>query len=318
LNANLVSTIIPVYNRPALLHEAVDSVLAQTHRPIEIIIVDDGSTDSTPAVIRGLADAHPGIVVALRQDNAGPGVAREAGRLRARGGFIQYLDSDDLLLPEKFALQVAGLQRDTEAGISYGIVLDEDRTTGARTVTHGTDVARRTLFPAVLGQRIWHTISPLYRRSASDAIGRWSPRRILEDWDHDCRAGMLGIRLHHCAQAVAVSRDGGDDHAGFAWKSDPRAMRDRVFAYTQALKYAQAAGVPPDSAEMQRFVRSLFWMARETGRLGFEAESRRLFELARAHTAGRHAEYAAFSLAARLLGWRRASMVASSLTRSTH
>ena len=97
----LVTTIIPVYNRPCFLREAVASVLAQTYRPIEIIIVDDGSGPETVAVCEELAAAHPEIRI-LHQENAGPGAARERGRLAARGEFIQYLDSDDRLLPEKF------------------------------------------------------------------------------------------------------------------------------------------------------------------------------------------------------------------------
>ena len=106
----LVSTIIPVHNRPALLREAVASVLAQTYRPIEIIVVDDGSTDETGREAEALAEAHPE-VHAIHRENGGPGAARETGRLAARGEFIQYLDSDDLLLPTKFELQVAGLRQ---------------------------------------------------------------------------------------------------------------------------------------------------------------------------------------------------------------
>ena len=106
----LVSTIIPVHNRPALLREAVASVLAQTYRPIEIIIVDDGSTDETGTRSGGLGGSHSEVRT-IHRENGGPGAARETGRLAARGEFIQYLDSDDLLLPIKFELQVAGLRQ---------------------------------------------------------------------------------------------------------------------------------------------------------------------------------------------------------------
>src|SRR5262245_3265283 len=97
----LVSTIIPVHNRPALLREAVASVIAQTYRPVEIIIVNDGSTDATGREAEALAKTHSE-VRAIHRENGGPGAAREKGRLAARGEFIQYLDSDDLLLPTKF------------------------------------------------------------------------------------------------------------------------------------------------------------------------------------------------------------------------
>jgi len=102
----LVSTIIPVYNRPEMILRAVDSVLAQTYLPIEIILVDDGSTDSTPQMLDELAVQHPDEIRVIHKDNGGPGLAREAGRLLAWGEFIQYLDSEDCLLPNKFADEV--------------------------------------------------------------------------------------------------------------------------------------------------------------------------------------------------------------------
>ena len=114
----LVSTIIAVHNRPLLLREAVASVLAQTYRPIEIIIVDDGSTDETGREAEALAAKHSEVRT-IHRKNGGPGAARETGRLAARGEFIQYLDSDDLLLPKKFVLQVTGLRQHTDCHVSY-------------------------------------------------------------------------------------------------------------------------------------------------------------------------------------------------------
>jgi glycosyltransferase involved in cell wall biosynthesis len=78
----LVSTVIPVYNRAAMLQEAVDSVLAQTWQQLEIIIVDDGSTDDTPQACTRLQQAHPSVVRVHRQDNAGPGVGKPASNAR--------------------------------------------------------------------------------------------------------------------------------------------------------------------------------------------------------------------------------------------
>src|SRR5262249_52356400 len=106
----LVSTIIPVLNRPVLVVDAVASVVAHTYRPIEVIGGDDGSTDETPRVLDGLAARHPAEVRVLHQPRIGVGAAREAGRRQAAGEFIQYLDSDDVLDARKFELQVAGLR----------------------------------------------------------------------------------------------------------------------------------------------------------------------------------------------------------------
>lgn len=118
--AGLVSTLIPVYNRAVLLGEAVASVLAQSYRPIEVVIIDDGSTDDTPAAIASLCARAPDIICSVRRANGGPGLARQSGLDVARGEFIQFLDSDDLLLPEKFAAQVAALRDQPQTVAAYG------------------------------------------------------------------------------------------------------------------------------------------------------------------------------------------------------
>jgi glycosyltransferase involved in cell wall biosynthesis len=99
----LVTCIVPVFNCEAYLAESIDSILAQAHRPLEIIVVDDGSTDGTAAVIDSFGDKVRG----LRQANAGPAVARNTGLAAAHGDFIAFNDSDDLWAPEKLAVQLA-------------------------------------------------------------------------------------------------------------------------------------------------------------------------------------------------------------------
>lgn len=317
MTPGLVSTIIPVYNRPVQLREAVASVLAQDWRPIEIIIVDDGSTDegTTRAAAEVLAQAHPDIVRVVGQSNAGPGVARENGRQLARGEFIQYLDSDDRLLPGKFSAQVQGLRADPLAGISYGLTLGNDPSENLPRPTHGTEVPRHSLSPAVFAQRIWPTLAPLYRRSLCDAIGPWRAARIFEDWDYECRAALLGPRLHYVAAPVAVVQYHAGEHAGLAWQHDARALHDRMDAYAQVLGYAKQAGLDPTQPEMRRLVRSLFWMAREAGAHGFAEESHRLFELARTHADNPGLEFAVYRVVAALVGWSGAGRLMKFLER---
>src|SRR5262245_49414298 len=199
----LVSAIIPVRNRPSLLREAVASVLAQTYRPVEIIIVDDGSTDETGREAEALAEAHSE-VRAIHRQNGGPGPARETGRLAAQGEFIQYLDSDDLLLPIKFELQVTGLRRRGDCAVSYGktrFYAYSDRPTDAAWKRTGERIP--AMFPSFLQSRWWGTSTPLYRREVTDLAGPWTELRNEEDWEYDCRIARNGGKLYCCDAFVS-------------------------------------------------------------------------------------------------------------------
>jgi glycosyltransferase involved in cell wall biosynthesis len=106
-----VSVIIPTYNRGWILHEALESVLAQDYTDFELIVVDDGSTDRTPAVLQRYG-RHLRL---LNQKNRGVSAARNRGITAARGNLITFLDSDDLWLPGKLKTQVDFFQNHPEA-----------------------------------------------------------------------------------------------------------------------------------------------------------------------------------------------------------
>jgi glycosyltransferase involved in cell wall biosynthesis len=112
-----VSVIIPTYNRAGYLARAIESALAQTVQPLEVLVVDDGSTDDTPAVIQGFDAASLRMV---RQEHSGAPVARNLGISEARGDFILWLDSDDELLPECLEIHAANLARRPDLDVSYG------------------------------------------------------------------------------------------------------------------------------------------------------------------------------------------------------
>ena len=109
----LISVIIPAYNRSAFLPEAIESVLKQTCKPLEIIVVDDGSTDDTAGVLARYA----GKIITLSGNHAGPSAARNHGIQAAHGDFIAFLDSDDLWLPGKLAAQMRFFHANPEARI---------------------------------------------------------------------------------------------------------------------------------------------------------------------------------------------------------
>jgi glycosyltransferase involved in cell wall biosynthesis len=113
---NWVTVIVPTYNRAKFIIKTLDSVWAQTYRPVEVLIVDDGSTDNTKRTVRLWSEERDidGLFRTryIYQDNAGAPAARNNGIIHARGRYLQFLDSDDLLLPEKFSLQIDRMKQE--------------------------------------------------------------------------------------------------------------------------------------------------------------------------------------------------------------
>ncbi|MCP4114807.1 MAG: glycosyltransferase [Desulfobacteraceae bacterium] len=112
-NTPLVTAIIPTFNRGWILKEAVQSVLDQTYNPLEIIVVDDGSTDDTREILHSFGDR----ITVLSQENKGVSAARNLGIRQSHGELIALLDSDDLWTPDKIACQVDFFNNHPEAEI---------------------------------------------------------------------------------------------------------------------------------------------------------------------------------------------------------
>src|SRR3954470_1810603 len=110
-----VSVIIPTYNYARYLPQAIDSALGQTHAPLEVIVVDDGSTDDTPRVL----EAYASRIRVIRQANQGAGAARNAGIAAARGEYVAFLDSDDLWRRDKLELQLARFREEPDLGLVH-------------------------------------------------------------------------------------------------------------------------------------------------------------------------------------------------------
>src|SRR5437773_9167742 len=114
----LVSVIIPTYNYAHFIAEVVASVQSQTYPNWEMIVVDDGSTDNTEEVVKRIAADEPRISY-LRQDNARQAAARNNGIRHAKGNYLQFLDADDLIEPQKLEQQVAFLEQHTSVDITH-------------------------------------------------------------------------------------------------------------------------------------------------------------------------------------------------------
>ena len=107
-----VTVVIPTYNRAHLVCESIDSALRQTYSDVYIVVVDDGSTDETERILRRFRDK----IIYIKQENKGPGSARNRGMLEAKGKYIAFLDSDDLWFDFKLELQVAVMEKMPEIG----------------------------------------------------------------------------------------------------------------------------------------------------------------------------------------------------------
>jgi len=172
---SLISCIIPVFNGERYLRYALESIFAQTYRPLEVIIADDGSTDGTAAV----AAAYGEKVIYLRQDNAGPSAARNLGLSVAHGDFVAFLDQDDLWHQEKLARQISRFEARPELALCITFVqnfwIPELQAKAARFA----DPALLQPFPGYVGTAL------LARRALFDTVGQFDPSLYhadLKDW----------------------------------------------------------------------------------------------------------------------------------------
>jgi len=201
----LVSVIVPTYNRRGLLAETLASLRAQTHLEVETVVVDDGSTDGTPELL-----AQENWVRCLRQEHAGAQRARNQGVPASHGEFIQFLDSDDLLPPDKLAEQATYLAEHAEADAVYGDSLgfvDPD----PHAIRFRLEGAPRDKLRFHLrGHRLLaHISAVLWRRVAVERIGPWDERLTRwQDWDYLLRALVLGVNLPHAGRARSLFRVG--------------------------------------------------------------------------------------------------------------
>lgn len=180
----VVSVIIPVYNGERFLREAVQSVLDQQYEPVEIVIVDDGSTDGTEAVARSL----PETVRYLRQTNQGPAAARNRGIEHAQGSLIAFADADDLWPANKLALQLPYLLRDPKIEIVLGRIQQVRWSESGAGQTLAEEFAEPA-FSVNLG-------SAIVRRSVFERVGLFAETmRYSEDVDWFMRAREAGSEI---------------------------------------------------------------------------------------------------------------------------
>ncbi|MBL8191560.1 MAG: glycosyltransferase [Acidobacteria bacterium] len=178
-----VSVIIPAFNSAPFIAETIQSVLAQTYDNLEIIVVDDGSTDTTLDVLNEFGDQ----ITVLTKPNGGPASARNLAIRHASGKYIAFLDADDLWMPEKLAEQVVFLEAHPEVGLTYAEALMFDEVGGEKQIRGKIGFTGETSFcHLLLGDHIPNS-TVLMRRNCVDTIGWLNERRDLiavEDYEY--------------------------------------------------------------------------------------------------------------------------------------
>ena len=199
----LVSVVIAVRDRHRQLPEAVDSVLAQTGVDVEVVVVNDGSTDGTAEVADGIAARFDAVRV-VHQANAGPSAARNTGVALTTGPWLTFLDSDDLMMPGRLAAQVSELQY---LGPNSAVMGEEHIE-----VADGV-VAPPSISAAQAQQRPrWYTMTMMTTRSVFDDVGGFDESlRIGEDTELLFRMHRHGVVIARFEQIWTHRRIFGDN-----------------------------------------------------------------------------------------------------------
>jgi glycosyltransferase involved in cell wall biosynthesis len=175
----LVSIVIPCYRQAHLLSDAIESALAQTYAPIEIVVVDDGSPDDVGAVVGRYPAVH-----FIRQRNRGGSAARNAGLHASRGQYIVFLDGDDILLPHAVETGVQVLDEHPDCAFVHGMC-DRRRLDGTWIESRSPIVGDQDFYLELLkGNCIRGLHAVVFRRAALEEVGGFDERRRqANDWD---------------------------------------------------------------------------------------------------------------------------------------
>jgi glycosyltransferase involved in cell wall biosynthesis len=275
----LVSIIIPVFNRPHLLKEALGSVDGQTYRNLEVIVVDDGSTEDIRAVVEEFVRKVEFPVVYVRQENSGPGIARGNGLSHSNGILIQYLDSDDLILPEKIECQVKELVNHPEAVMCYTATVKVNER-GEETKRKLSDLPADDLLAAALHYRRWATASCLWRYPNKHIV-QWTNLYNGEDLVHDVHVGVQYRKIVFIPQPLTITRALESGHVS-AIPQDPnlknqyldKMITPHEFAFEALRKY----GLERNYAYAEPLAGRFFFVAMKLAKLGrVEAALKALF-----------------------------------------
>lgn len=202
--SNLVSVIIPCFNAETWVAEAIDSCLQQTYPNIEIIVIDDGSTDNSLGIIKSYGDK----IIWESSPHRGGNYARNRGFDLSKGEYIQYLDADDYILPEKIARQVSFLE-ETGADVVYGDWRHQRHLSDGSSFLNNIEISEyQTDILASLLANWWVALAALlYKRSVVEKSGGWDETlKAAQDRDFFISVVMNQAKVFYQPGCYAIYR----------------------------------------------------------------------------------------------------------------
>jgi len=243
MNGPLVSVVVPAFNAASTLSLTLSSIANQTYRSLDIIVVDDGSTDRTAAIARHFRLSEPRLRV-ITQPNGGVAAARNAGIRSSKGEFVAFIDADDLWHPTKIELQIeALLAEDPDVALVYSPyrVIDTDGNVIASSRRHGASgwVLNRHLYENIVG----NGSSVLVRKAVLQELGGFDSW-LREQGAEGCEDLLLQLRIaaRYKFREVPAYLIGYRKHRGNMSSDRDRMSRSGLLAITRALSEYGVSG----------------------------------------------------------------------------
>lgn len=272
-----VSVITPVKNRPELVNDAINSVRTQTFADLEMIVVDDVSTDRTPQVLDDQKKADCRIRVILRRgESAGPSACRNLGFSEARGDLVIFLDSDDLLLPDCLEKRVAYLVARPELDVAVSGLWIFRESVDERLFVMNRETGEEPLERYLRHDYLWQTTGPTYRRRTWERLGPWrEDMRVSEDIELAVRLLAKGLRWGWVGREDYFYRAGDAARETLTqdfWSAERLPDHERlVEACWGHLIATERTGM----RLRELIAGNLFWLAQKWNRVGRPVEARR-------------------------------------------
>ena len=204
----VVSVILPTFNRAALLSMSAGSVLAQSFRDLELIVVDDGSKEDIESAVRALGDTRATCI--RRPVSGGPAAARNTGLMAARGQYVAFQDSDDEWLLDKLALQLADLEKERSGAMCICGLLRRNKSRIRRYIPPLTNHAGEESFSAIASRPIAYTQTWLVPRKELIQVGGFDEQlRVWEDFELLLRLSKI-LSIQSMSTPLVISEQGED------------------------------------------------------------------------------------------------------------